>query len=226
MSDTPPPHFDAIVFAGGRGSRLGGTDKAALLLQGTPLVDRVIDAARKRGASRVIVTGPAEAGTQADAQVREDPPFSGPLAALGAGAGAVEAPWAMLLACDLVHPDSVVDQLRAALAARLARSEAACDPDDHDTADTADADTGITDGFLLVDAEGSPQWLASIVRTDALRRALDLARDHRGTLADGPLRAALGEVRLERVGARPGSTADIDTPEQLARAREMKGEGQ
>lgn len=215
MSDTPPPHFDAIVFAGGRGSRLGGTDKAALLLQGTPLVDRVIDAARSRGASRVIVTGPAAAGTRADAQVRENPPFSGPLAALGAGTGEVEAPWAMLLACDLVHPDSVVDQLRAALAARLARPGASGGPG-----------TGHPDGFLLVDDEGSPQWLASIVRTDVLRRALDLARKQRGTLADGPLRAALGELRLERIGARPGSTVDIDTPEQLARAREMKGEGQ
>lgn len=47
--------FDAIILAGGRGSRLGGVDKGALPVGGRALLDRVLDAAR--AAERVVVVG-------------------------------------------------------------------------------------------------------------------------------------------------------------------------
>ncbi|MCB1273579.1 MAG: NTP transferase domain-containing protein, partial [Leucobacter sp.] len=69
--------FDAIVLAGGRGSRLGAVDKAALELRERRLVDRAVAACRAAGAARVIVVGPPHSGADADVVVREDPPFSG-----------------------------------------------------------------------------------------------------------------------------------------------------
>lgn len=81
--------FDAIVLAGGRGSRLGGVDKAALELGGERLVARVVAATREAGADRVVVVGPGSAAVPDATLVREDPPFSGPLPALAAGLDAL-----------------------------------------------------------------------------------------------------------------------------------------
>lgn len=197
-----PARFDAIVMAGGRGSRLGGVDKAAIVLQGASMVDRCIEAARKFGAERVLVAGPVDTGTHADARVRENPPFSGPLAALDAGIQEVHAPWVMVLACDLVSPTDVVDQLVNALR-------------------TAPADV---DGAILEDEDGYPQWLASAFRSKALLSAITQYRSETGTLEDASLRAVFQKLRLQRSTARPGSTDDIDTPEQLAHARTRETE--
>lgn len=187
---------DAIVLAGGRGSRLGGVDKAALELDDRRLVDRAVAAARDAGAARVIVAGPPHAGALADAVVREDPPFSGPLSALAAALGEVRAPWIMLLACDLVHPDEIAAQLRETL--------------------HGGAGTEATDGLILLDGLGEPQWLAACIRADALRVQLDALP---GGPDGRPLRAALAPLALRRIPARAGTTDDIDTHEQLARAR-------
>ena len=51
--------FDAIVLAGGQGSRLGGVDKAELKVGGVRLLDRALTACR--GASTTVVVGPVEA---------------------------------------------------------------------------------------------------------------------------------------------------------------------
>lgn len=202
MGPSEPARFDAIVMAGGHGSRLGGVDKAAIVLQGVPLVDRCIDAVRSFGAERVIVAGPANAGTRADACVRENPLFSGPLAALDAGIQEVQAPWVMVLACDLVSPSQVADQLTHALSI--------APPD--------------VEGILLEDEAGYPQWLASAFRTKALLNAVEQYRLESGTLENASLRAVFQRLWLQRITARPGSTEDIDTPEQLALARTRETE--
>lgn len=209
--NTMPP-FDAIVLAGGRGRRLGDLDKAAIELDSRRLVDRVIGATRDAGAVRVIAAGPAHAGLLADVVVREDPPFSGPLAALAAALPEARSPWVMVLACDLVHPGSVVQQLLEALPqAGVAGSEC---------------------GVILIDEDGYRQWLAGCYRTSSLQNALAstintrsaakprLTNDYSETpFAHLPLRAVLGALELREVDASPRSTADIDTPEHLVRAR-------
>ncbi|QYM76670.1 NTP transferase domain-containing protein [Leucobacter luti] len=67
--------LDAILFAGGRGSRLGGVDKAELRLGGARLVDRVVAGARAAGAHRIVVVGPAHVVPAGCRAAREDPPF-------------------------------------------------------------------------------------------------------------------------------------------------------
>src|SRR5699024_8560274 len=86
---------------GGRGRRLGGRDKAALPVAGTPMLQRALAACR--GAQQVIVVGqpPVPPGVS---QVQEDPPGGGPVAGIVAGLGQVEAPWTLVLAVD--QPDA------------------------------------------------------------------------------------------------------------------------
>ncbi len=198
--------LDAIVLAGGRGRRLGGADKASIRLRDERLIDRAVGAARRIGVERIVVVGPRGA-TDADAvSVREDPPFSGPLAALAAGLAALEsgsaeagdrAEWVLLLACDLEHPGAVCDALASALA-------------------RARDDDRLRDGVLLEDPGGRSQWLAGVYRRSALRDGLDAAG---GELADLPLRLAFSRAELIRCPATAEVTADIDTPEDLERAR-------
>lgn len=90
--------WDAIVLAGGRGTRLGGTPKAELVVGGRSLLDRTLDAVS--GASRVVVVGEVDA--PGAIVVQEEPRFAGPAAAVGAGLGEVTAPWVLVVACD--HP--------------------------------------------------------------------------------------------------------------------------
>lgn len=195
------PDIDAIVLAGGRGSRLGGIDKAAQLLAGERLVDRTVHAARAAGARRVVVVGPTSAGTRADAVVREKPEFGGPLAALAAGLAVVEqqpaaAPWVWVLACDLEHPELVCAALGAAAPYAAA--------------------TGEFDGVVLVDDDDRVQWLAGCYRRASLTAACAaLGEEVRGA----PVRRALGALELRRVAITNVAAADLDTPEALAEAR-------
>jgi molybdopterin-guanine dinucleotide biosynthesis protein A len=88
--------WDAIVLAGGRATRLGGTAKADVVIDGHSLLDRTLEAVS--GATRIVVVGDVEApGTVV---VQEVPRFAGPAAAIGAGLAEVASPWVLIAACD------------------------------------------------------------------------------------------------------------------------------
>lgn len=186
------PELDAVVLAGGRGRRMGGRDKAMLRLGGERLVDRAVAAVRRAGARRIVVVGPAHAHTDGVLVVREDPPFTGPLAALAAALPHVRAEWMLLLSCDLVRPDAVCALLGAQL-----------------------ADTREHDGIVLRDDTGREQWLAGVYRSAVLRERVDALGER---LAHASLRRALDGLRLRSVAAPGDTTADIDEPADLERA--------
>ncbi|UUT34926.1 NTP transferase domain-containing protein [Microbacterium elymi] len=82
--------------------------------------------------------------------VREDPPFTGPVAAIVAALAAMPADsdpaWTLVLACDLPHVDAAVRQLVHDIV--LLGSD--------------------IDGACLSDASSRPQWLTGLYRTTAL----------------------------------------------------------
>ena len=102
------PPVAGLLLTGGASRRLG-VDKATLLLDGDRLVDRV---ARVLAgiATTVVEVGP---GYSSFAAVREEPPGSGPLAALAAGAAALQARGlgtsaVLVLAVDLPFVDAAL----------------------------------------------------------------------------------------------------------------------
>lgn len=197
MSTPKLSGFNALILAGGRGARLGGEGKAEIVLHGQRLVDRVVTAARKAGAQRVVVVGPQSAGSKADAVIREDPPFAGPLAGIAAGLGELygseNSEWSMVLACDLQRPLAVVTALINNFGQRAA------------------------DGLMLVDAEGHTQWLAGIYRTSALASVCEELGEN---LVNAPVRRALNQLQLARVLVVDEISKDIDTPQALESARQ------
>ena len=196
---------DAIVLAGGRGSRLGGVDKGAVPVAGRALLDRVLDAVS--GAEQVVVVGdgPVPAGVLL---TREEPAFGGPAAGVVAGVRALRAasgpedpsggmpapaPVVLLLACDLPFAAAGVALLRAAA--------------------EGDGELADVDGWSLAEPDGRLQWLFGLYRVSALDRAAAVLGDP----TDRSMGALLGGLRLRAVPAPASITTDIDTPEDLDR---------
>ena len=180
MSETS---FDAVILAGGRGSRLGGVSKAELVVGGVRLLDRVLEAAR--GASTTVVVGRV-AVPEGVRTTLEDPPGTGPAAGLAAGLDAVERPqpWTLVLACDLPGAASAVEALLTA-AGRQSGADAYC------------VRTG----------DGGPEWLLALYRTAALRAAAAAYGDPRNRSVRGML-APLAPVLVDAVD---DSGHDLDT---------------
>ncbi len=204
--------FDAVVLAGGRGTRLGGADKPGLVVGRQTLLGSVVSAVISAGAARVVVVGPERpaaltpgtGGGRAGgpggggAQVRyaqEDPPGRGPAAALRRGLAEVSAPAVVLAAADLpfLRPAHVT-RLLASLAGQAAP------------------------GVVPLDASGRPQWLASCWYPATLRGALDgyAGSSLRGLL--GPLDPLL--LPDETPAGEPPPWLDCDTAEDLRKARD------
>ncbi len=191
------PGMDAIILAGGRATRLGRIDKSALLLDGERLVDRAVLATRAAGVQRVVVVGPASAGTLADAVLREEPEFAGPLAGIAAGLEQVHSGWVMILACDVQHPDDLAAALLSGFTAAVQER----------------------DGLVLHDAEGRTQWLAGIYNSDRLRTLCAALGQQ---IINAPVRRVLGELKLQRLPVDNETSSDIDTPQALASARQSE----
>ncbi|MCQ1996769.1 molybdenum cofactor guanylyltransferase [Arthrobacter sp. zg-Y1171] len=210
MSATAP--YDAVVLAGGRSTRLGGTPKALLLAGDSTLLETTLAAVPD--AHNIAVAGPPElsnllssielagsAGTPL--LVREEPAYAGPAAAVGAAVAALAAlessgslnegglkdrgrsPWTMVLACDMPQIASAVRALLDAAAVPPAES------------------------LLAVDSSGNRQPLAALYRTADLRAAVaSLAAEG---LANKSMKALLARVQWRGVDVPPTSTADVDT---------------
>ncbi|UKA59616.1 molybdenum cofactor guanylyltransferase [Arthrobacter sp. FW306-2-2C-D06B] len=192
-------HFDAVILAGGKSSRLGGVPKAQLRYDGATLLQRAVAAAR--GAGRVVVVGP-DTGTLPDGTLtaREDPPYSGPAAAIAAGLlrlgqrspSTEHAPWVLVLACDMPLAAAAVPVLLQELAGH-----------------------GDTEGAMSISADGRKQPLLGIYRVSALQREVQAAAAQ-GGLANAAVFRLLARLDLLAVPVPAGSTDDVDTWEDAA----------
>lgn len=183
------PSLDAIVLAGGRATRFGA-DKAAATIDDETLLQRVVDAARRAGAVRVVVVGPRRP-LRAGADVlwcREDPPFGGPAAGIGAAIGAVTANDVLVLACDLRRPTDALAALGAVPPG--------------------------TDAVVPVDDAGRKQWLTARYRTAALRKAVHDS----GGLEGAAVRELMHTLECAHPVMAEDHLADVDTRADLNEA--------
>jgi molybdopterin-guanine dinucleotide biosynthesis protein A len=201
---TPPgtgrPAVAGLLLTGGASRRMG-TDKALIEVDGQRLVDR---AAAVLGvvADPVIEVGP---GWSERPAVREDPPGSGPLAALGAGAAALRraghAGPILVLAVDMPR---VGVELLELLAGRAGPATAVPRADGHPQP---------------MCARYGPDLLAAVdERLAAGGRSL---RDLLETMAASGAVAWVEREEWEPV-AGPEAFSDVDTPEDLRRLREAR----
>src|SRR5688500_15045581 len=115
----PPSEPLAVtILAGGRGSRLGGIDKAALDLNGTPLLEHVLAAVAPLAAEILVVANDDRlAGDPRFTVIRDPEPHAGVLPALLAALETSNSPLMLLLACDMPFVNRQVVQHLLASAA-------------------------------------------------------------------------------------------------------------
>ncbi len=183
--------FDAVILAGGRGTRMrtpGASNPAKPLrkLAGWPMIDHVLLAGS--AASRQIVVGSGRIGIGEPLFCREEPAGSGPVAALSAGLRHVQRPVVLVLAADLPFVAGALGPLRALLTR---------EPD--------------ADAAALVEPTGRINYLAAAWRTAALYAALDRLGDPAGR----PVRALYESVTVRYLPDFDAWGADCDTPEDL-----------
>lgn len=188
--------WDAVIVAGGKGRRLGGVSKPALVVGGLTLIERTLTAVQAADAV-VVVGGPRPVGVR---WTVEDPPGSGPAAGLGAGLHELgharePAPWTLVLAVDMPRAHQAVPLL---LEARDAQ-----------------------DGVWLVDGEGHPQPLLALYRTNVLTTALAAVRE--GGLVNTSLRRLVVGLTMTELPDRDGVSRDLDTGEDARYWKEQLG---
>lgn len=174
---------DAVVLAGGRGSRLGAPSKPDFVVGGRRLLDVALSAVASARRTVVVGPGPAPEGVLL---TREDPPYGGPVEAVAAGVATLvdHAPWTLLLACDLPGAEAGVERLLAS------------DPGPE------------VDGVCLLDGGGRRQWLLGCYRTEALLGRLA----DRGDPPLTAMYKLLEPLRLMGLDAGRDMTHDVDTP--------------
>jgi molybdopterin-guanine dinucleotide biosynthesis protein A len=199
--DESPPlrvPYDAVILAGGTGERLGGVDKAELVVGGRTLLARAVGAVAR--ARTVVVVGPG-GDVSGDVGRRvvvtsEEPPGGGPVAALAAGIVKTDQDVLVALACDMPLVDATfVEQLVGHLV----------------TADES------ADAALAVDADGRRQFLAGAYRRAPLIRALSAL----GEVRAAAMRSVVNRLTVVEVVTDPVRTLDADTWDDLERARRL-----
>lgn len=136
--------WTAIVLAGGRGTRMNGTDKPQVTLHGRPLLSHVVDTIPRE--VPVIIVGPAQPTPRHVRWVRESPLFGGPVAAIASAVPLVTTPLVGVIAADMPW----AGHLLSALAQGWSGEQA----------------------IVPVDVQGRSQALCSVWSTDAVRQAL------------------------------------------------------
>ena len=140
---------DAIVLAGGSGSRMGGVDKPAIEVGGRSMLATALAAVED--AAVTVVVGPHRDDLAPSVRpVQESPRGAGPVAALAAGLELCgDAPIVAILAADLpTLTAEAVDRLREAV------------------------DTSGADAAFAVDESGRVQFLLGVWRTATLATRL------------------------------------------------------
>jgi molybdopterin-guanine dinucleotide biosynthesis protein A len=91
-----------VILAGGQNSRMGGTDKAFLTVNGRTVFQRTLGLLQGCFPQVVVVTNRPEKYATFDVEVtRDEFPGRGPLAGIHAGLGLVRCPYAFVVACDM-----------------------------------------------------------------------------------------------------------------------------
>lgn len=105
MRDSPHPRSvrrSALIFAGGRATRLGGVNKALLDVGGVFIVERILAALGPLVDERVLLANDASLAEQPDVRLIFDPsPHAGVLPALAAGLEAAQGELCLAVACDM-----------------------------------------------------------------------------------------------------------------------------
>ena len=189
MSTVPVSIPESIIVAGGKGTRMGGMDKAMLPLglSGKTLLEDVVASCP----GKVFVVGyPREIGTEINNLVTWVPdlnPGGGPAAGIWSGLARVHSEYVFISAADQTLSTGTVAQLVAKASGNQ--------------------------GAWAIRSDGSGQPLCAVVRTELLRELLAPTQG----INQSPLRL-LSSLSMVGVNVNPDQVVDFDTWQDVAKA--------
>lgn len=206
----------AVVVAGGASRRLNHVPKASLSDGTSTLLDCALEAVA--AASPRVVVGPESLPLPPSVlRTRENPPFSGPAAAIHAGLECIAADcersqtpapdWCLILGVDTPRIAPAVQQLIAAARGVEQTCAERAAGFSSSTGSEAPAASEASAGFWGV-SEGIYQPLVGIYRFEAIRSVFST-----GT-TDASVRSFLRRLNPVAVQMSAADTADVDTWEQ------------
>lgn len=210
-----------IVLAGGRATRLGGADKAAVRWRGKSFIQHLCEGvAALAGVTPawrfgpVVVVGPPRVQVEGAwcaplplFKTCEEPAFGGPVAGISAGLGVLaknnqRANWVFVVSVDAPQAAQILPALlleaaalHRATAAGSHRGEAVAEPM----------------AIIPVGTEGYAQRLCALYRRSALEQALAALPAVRNV----SVRRALGDLPAQLISDTAGKSQDYDTWEQI-----------
>lgn len=184
-----------VVLAGGKGRRMGGADKALLVIDGEPVLERTLRVLRGCFPRVLVVSNSPERYRRFGVDVVPDEfPHQGPLAGIHAALGHLTEPYAFVVACDMPF---LRREPIALLVSRLGAWDA-----------------------VIPEWEGDIEPLHAIYAT-ALRPAMDRAlREGVSAIRDFLPRIRVDYVPegvMRQVSGAEESLRNINTPEEAAR---------
>lgn len=192
--------WTAVILAGGRGKRLGNVEKSQLQVGDQTLLDAVISGLP--AGVPVVVVGPEIATTRPVRFCLEEPRYGGPVAGICAAIEHLSTPLVALLATDMPKAGSLATAL---------------------VEECQDLDADL-DGLVPIDEEGRRQSLCSVLRTAALRAAIDALP----ATTDVSMRALFANLALHERQLTASESAviiDVDTAADLEWLRRSSGQG-
>jgi molybdopterin-guanine dinucleotide biosynthesis protein A len=191
-----------IILAGGRGSRLGGVNKALLEIGASRNIDRVIAALRPLCSELLVVANDPALQSLAGVRVTFDPePHAGVLPALGWALAQATGESAIAVACDMPFLSTALLRLQ------LERSS--------------------TVDVVMPVVDGRPEPLHAVYRRvaclSAIRESLAAGQQRLIAFLDRVRVLYLDEQELIRIDSELRSFFNTNTPEELEQARALAG---
>ncbi len=225
----------ALVLAGGDSRRMG-QDKAALMLNGKTLLQRVTAAMQQIFPKVIVSVRQPRSGVELP-QVCDEQASGGPLAGLVAGLAQADTPWVFAVACDMpfVMPE-VIEQLASYRAKPLPTSPCASIRFADGLLTPLQGRSQPPDPSLTREGRGGLEWQAVVPVVGGYQQplaafyaasALETMRASLGA-GDKSLRGVLAkldvryvsEAELRECDPQLRSFFDLDTPQDLQAARE------
>jgi len=198
-----PERLSVAILAGGRGSRMGGVDKASLVVGGRTLLERQLATVVPLAAEVIVVANDDRLTGDPRFRVIRDPdPHAGVLPAMLVALEAAASPLLLLLACDMPFVDRVVVDELVWLA------------NGHDA--------------VIPHVDGYPQPMLAVYRVQPCRAAIRaaLARDDRRMISflDDVDTVTVPEDHLRALDPQLRSFFNVNTPDDLAQAQRIYAE--
>jgi molybdenum cofactor guanylyltransferase len=214
----------AIILAGGDSQRMG-SDKANLVLDGRSLLQSVT-AIMRLVFPEVILSVRQPRPETGLPQVCDDPSYAGPLAGLASGLAAAETPWVFAVACDMPFVVPEVIELLGKYRFKPLPASPCQGRRIHLPPDKGGL-RGVCFQAVVPVVQGYPQPLAAFYA----RNCLDVIRAHLDSGGKNSLQAVLERLDVcyvdeaEMLAVDPGlrSFFDLDTPQDVARAKSVEG---